>query len=198
MTLAQESDKAWKTLGVYIQPGIGTAYPELNKLLQAFFKSKVSTIPWLPAGWMDSQAGLQASYAGDQVRIAPVFKGDGSISPLAPSWLDTPEKRQFWQELFKRSNEIVTAYAAGEAAKGKVLLDKLYAEAAFWDRAYNVAVFVRDLPKTVVGAAGDFASGIVGEFLKKFWIPLLVVGVGFIVYTNRAGLAKAAGRRLGA
>jgi hypothetical protein len=193
-----ESDNAWKTLGVYIQPGIGTAYPELNKLLQAFFKSKVATIPWLPAGWLDSQAGLQAAYPGDQIRIAPAFKGDGSVSPLAPVWLDTPEKRQLWQELFKRSNEIVTAYAAGEAAKGKVLLDKLYSEAAFWDRMYNIAVTVRDLPKTVVGAAGDFASGVVGEFLKKFWIVIAVGGIGFILYVNRNSLAKAAGKRLGA
>jgi hypothetical protein len=193
----QVSDNAWKTWGVYIQPGIGMAYPELNTLLQNFFREKVAKIPWLPSGWFDAQAALQTEFPDDQVRIAPAALTSGAVNPQAPLWLDTAEKRERWQELFKESNSIVTKYAAGQAELGRAELESLYANAAFWDRMYNIAVSVRDFPKNVVSAVGDFSTDLIIETLKKFWIPIAVIGIGAFIYYNRGGLMKAAARKAG-
>jgi hypothetical protein len=187
-----ESDAAWKSWGVYLQPGIGEAYPELNTKLLNFFRDKVSEIPWLPAGWYDAVAGIQANFPGSQVRIAPALLVSGGVNKLAPDWLDSDEKRQYWQELNVQSNSIVQKYAAGKAEEGRAELDQLYANAAFWDRAYNIAVAIRDAPANAVKAAGEVVTGIAWEGLKGFIIPAAIVAVVFILWTGRDSFAKAA------
>lgn len=194
----QESDAAWKTWGVYIQNGVGTAYPELNTLLQNFFRERVAKTPWLPSGWFDAQAALQTMYPGDQVRIAPAMLTTGGINPNAPGWLDTAEKRQRWEELYTLQRGIILKFTQGKIDEGRKEMEAAYANAAFWDRMYNIAVTVRDFPKTVVGAVGDFGTDMILEVVKKFWIPIAVVAVGAFIYYNRAGLSKAAARKLGA
>lgn len=187
-----ESDAAWKSWGVYIQPGIGEAYPELNTKLQNFYRDKVSKIPWIPPGWYDAVSGMQANFPGSQVRIAPALMATGAVNKLAPDWLDSDAKRQYWQELFTEASSIVQKYAAGKAEEGRAELDRLYANAAFWDRAYNIAVAIRDAPANVVKAAGEVATGIAWEGLKGFIVPAIIIGVVFILWTGRDSFAKAA------
>ena len=193
-------DPNWKNYGVYVQNGIGSAYPELNAKLNKFYADKVGKIPWLPTGWLDFVQGLARDRSNDQVRIAPVYQNAATktLSENAPDWLDNEDKRTTWQTLFTETNSIVQKYAQNDAAAGALELDILYAKAAFWNGAYNTAVFIADVPKKIVGAAGDFASGIASEFLKKWIRPIGLVAVGFIIYMNRGALAKAAGKKLGA
>lgn len=191
-----QSDAAWKSWGIYLSPGIGEAYPELNTKLLTFFRDRVAKIPWLPAGWYDAVAGIQANFPGSQARIAPALLASGAVNPQAPDWLDSADKRQYWQELFAESNKIVTAYAAGKADEGRIELDRLYANSAFWDRAYNIAVTIRDTPENIVKAAGKVATGIAWEGIKGFIVPAVLVAVVFIIWTNRASFAKAAGKKL--
>jgi hypothetical protein len=196
------TDQNWKNWGVYIQPGIGRAYPELNAQLYAMYRDKVRKIPWLPSGWYDAVMGLGTQFPNDQIRIAPAYMGDGVRANVnAPDWLDTKEKRDAWQAISNDVLKTVQLYAAGQAAAGKAELDSLYAKAAFWNSAYEIAVKVRDFPKEVVGAvagaANDVAGGVVSVALKKLAIPLLVVGVGALVWYNRSALARAAGKSAG-
>lgn len=185
----QDSNNAWKMYGVYIQPSIGQAYPELNVKLQKLFLDKVSKIPWLPQGWYDAQAGIQAANPSDQVRIAPVYRADGiAINPLAPSWLDTKEKRDIWQNLCDQCNAAIMKYAAGQAAAGAAELDYLYAKAAFWGAAYNAAVFVRDIPSEITEGVSDVGVGVIKKAL-----PLLLiagVGVAVLIYLASKGGVK--------
>jgi len=180
------------TLGVWIQPGLGSAWPNLRQTIYKLYLEKVQPLPFVPREWYTKVMSLQSGDDGALIKIAPVFMKDGSLTEWGKntSFLDTEEKRKTWDDLSKQVNEIVIAYARNESAKGKVLLDKLYADAAFWDRAYRVTKAIADAPKTVVKATGEFASDIAWTGLKAFLPALLIVGGLFIIYAGRNQIAK--------
>lgn len=183
-------------LGLYIQPGWGTAYPELKAQIKEIL-IKASGIPWLPQGWKDMALDIDSRHPGDVLQVVRVYNdAGGRLNNVIPRFLDTDEKKTFWNDLSKKVNAAVILYAQNQAKAGAAELAILNAKAAFWDGAYKFAVAVRDAPKTVIGAAGDVASGIVSETLKKFAIPLIVVAIGFIVWTQRDALSRAAVKRV--
>jgi hypothetical protein len=183
-------------LGLYIQPGWGTAYPQMKTLIKDIIL-KAANIPWLSQGWKDAALDIDKRHPGDVLRVQRIFNASGvRYGNNLPKFLDTPEKQKFWDELAKKVDAAVVLFAQNQAKAGAAELAILNAKAAFWDGAYKFAVAVRDAPKTVIGAAGDVASGIVSETLKKFAIPLIVVAIGFIVWTQRDALSRAAVKRV--
>ena len=166
-----------RALGVWAQPLLGGAWPELKALLHRLYGDRASAIPWLPRGWLQSVRDLQESDPTSLVRVGP------GLGTLSPDFCDSDAKRKVWQEFFVAVDAAIVAYAAGKAAEGRAAMEAAYSNSAFWAKAYAVAVFVRDLPKNAVGAvldgAGDVAGGIFGRLLKSgiVWVALIAVAI---------------------
>ncbi len=134
-------------LGVFLQPGLGTAYPELKAILGKLYRDKVSKLPWLPANWLTEVEALQTANPTALIRLDSVLMANGTVRTSSnaggpiPLWLSSvPDRTKAWQMLFDATNEAIVAYARNEQMKGKAQLDQLYAKAEFWDTAYRVAL----------------------------------------------------------
>lgn len=118
-------------LGMMILP-YGDRWPELRDILGKIYVEKASDIPWLPAGWL---AQVQALHGLGSMLLLP----STSLNTPAVSFLDTPAKRQWWDEFHTAANNALLAYADGQAAAGRKIVAAANADAAFWDRAYRIA-----------------------------------------------------------
>lgn len=137
------------TLGMYALP-YATTWPELSDQLRSLYIARAASIAWLPQDWLGEVLALHGSL-GNVLIPAP-----STVRPGIP-WLRTPQQRAWWDDLAARAQGIVTAYAAGKAAEGRVQLEKLYADSAFWNKAYDIAV-VLATPVTVAAAGARFAN----------------------------------------
>jgi hypothetical protein len=187
---------AKKLYGIMVSPGLGVAWNgDLKRQMSVLFTGRVSNIPWLPPGWLNAVQDLQARYPDDLVRIAPSM---GSIhpNPDMPDWiLNSQDRMDAWMAIYKASNDAIVSYAAGQQAAGKAQLAALYASAAFWDGAYNLAVNIRD---AAPNAAGFVVSSLWNGLGWKWKLALGVGGAAAVVWywPKLAKLAKSATKAL--
>ena len=176
-----------QSLGMYIQPGIATAYPELSSMLRIMYRDRFAKLPFVPADWfahVDAIHGKSSSspnYA-DILLPVPAFDGSGKPSPSMPDWLQAPEALKAWDDARKALKDGYTAFMNNEIEKGRALLNDLYAKADFWNSLYNAAIAIRDAPTNFVMAG-----------LKTLW-PVLLVGFlgwsGYQYFVNDSGPLK--------
>jgi len=173
-----DSAVATKTLGVWISPGLGQAWGGgLKAPLMDLYTSRVGGLPWLPPGWLVQVRELQARFPDDLVRVAPAY-ARLAINPDLPAWIgESKQRADVWQEIFAATNSAVGKFAAGKQAEGKPELDRLARNAVFWDRAYNIAVSVRDFVPNTVGFVGKSLWSGLGWKLKLM-IGIAAVGAG--------------------
>lgn len=168
-----------KAFGIYLQPGLGVAWEgKLKSEMDKLFVTRMAEIPWLPAGWLGNVRDVQSRYPDDLVRIAPSM---GSIheNPETPDWiLADPAKVAAWQVIAKASDNVIVAFAAGKQAEGKAELDRLYANAEFWNKAYNLAVGIRD---AVPNAGGWILSSLWNGLGWKWKLAIGFAGAAAVV-----------------
>lgn len=187
-----------KAFGTYLSPGLGVAWEgKLKNEMSKLFVLRVSQLPWLPPGWLAQVQDVQSRYPDDLVRIAPSM---GSIHPNAesPDWiLEDPERVAAWQVIAKASDSAISRFAAAKQDEGRAELQRLYDNAAFWDKAYRIAVGVRD---AAPNAAGWVVSSLWNGLGWKWKLALGVAGVAAVVtyWPKLAKLAKSATKALGA
>lgn len=188
---------AEKLLGVRMQPRITAAeWQEMEKEIDAIVTGKVPGTPWLPDGWLKDVKALAETYPDQRVMINSVRSVKGTRLDNAPFWLDSEEKLTVWQELYNKMNRAIMDFSAGKLQDGLAEMAATTANADFWDALYRADKFIADLPATVIGAAGDFASGVVGSFLKSFWPVLVIGGIVALVWYNKDKLASTAGDKV--
>lgn len=145
-----------KAFGVWLSPGLGVAWEgKLKGEMSRLFVTRVAQLPWLPPGWLASVQDIQSRYPDDLVRIAPSM---GSIhpNPESPSWiLADPDRLAAWQVIAKACDSAIVKFAAAKQDEGRAELQRLYDNAAFWDKAYNLAVAVRDAVPNAAGFIGS-------------------------------------------
>lgn len=156
-----------KNYGVYTLP-YATVWPDLADKLAVLYRDKMRDIPWLPLGWSGYVTGSENGKNGNIAIIAPSTANhpDGA----GAYFLDTPEKRAWWDKLANMSSEVLRNYAAKEAAKGKVLIDRAYADAQFWTNAHQWA--------TILGSP---VTAIRGAFNNPFATVGGALGIGAVV-----------------
>lgn len=197
MTMFDPSVDASTRLGVYLMPRIqAPEWQEMENRLKALIRDKVAKVPWLPLGWASSIEQLYTTFPDQRIMVYPALTASGSRNPLAPAFLDTTEKEQAWANLAKEMQNVVSTFANGMREKGLAEMEALNADAAFWDALYTAAKTIADAPKNIVGAAGDFASELLGTALSRFLPVLVVAGIGIVVYYNREAIGKALGGRI--
>ncbi len=194
MAISQSAEAgARKAYGIYVSPGLGGIWEgRLKTEMDRLFVTRMASIPWLPAGWLAGVRDLQSRYPDDLVRIAPAMGRSLIPNPESPDWLLQDQARiDAWQVIAKASDNAIIQVAAGKQAEGKAELDQLYANAAFWDRAYNLAVGVRDAVPNAIGWVGSNLWNGLGWKLK---LGLAIAGAAAAYYywPKLAKLAKAA------
>ncbi len=183
--------------GIFGQPKVLAAdYAPMEAMLIRIIDEKVRPIPWIPSDWFARISQARDTYPDWRFVIQPCLGIFGNRLSTAPAWLDTDEKLQVWQTIAKDMQRAIFLYAQKKSEEGQIILDDLYSKSAFWDRAYSIVKVIADAPGVFMDAAGDFASGMTGKFLKGFWPVLLVVGAGAVLYYGRKQIFSAAGGRL--
>lgn len=180
--------------GIIVQPGVGNAWPELRENMWRLISEKVLNIPWVPEAVKEEFLFFHAKYPSIVARVGPPYMLNGTRNRNYPAWLDSKAKLDAWMEVSEAMRKAYVEYANKRRLEGLREVERLTANAEMWDRLYRAAVFVRDVPKNIIGGAAgavnDIALGIVGDVLKKAWPILLVGGVVVLVYYNRATIAK--------
>ena len=174
-----DADSLLKKYGVYTQP-YGTVWPELTAALTKLYQNRLANVPWLPRDWVN-------------VILGSVHGRNGNIATIAPStanynggrgadFLDTPEKKQWWDELAAATSKAIMAFAAKKSAEGQIELQAAYDDIAFWDSAYKIANFLA-APVNALRSAADTYNKYQG-----FFNPVIVIGVGLVglyVFTRK-------------
>lgn len=151
MNVGQASDYAWKTLGLYISPGMGKAIPATQASMREIIQGRMAGLKFLPDGWNTAVAGLIAQFPDDLVRVAPPFLLNGIRNPQTPDFLNTPEKLAVWQEIWQSSDAAIVKAAKGYQDDAAADLAALQADADFWNKAYTLYRKVAD----AVAEVGD-------------------------------------------
>lgn len=146
-------------LGVYLQPGIGKAYPGLRDQLLGILR-KTGSIAWLPARWLEEVERVAVANPDDLVIVSAVAPYGKRLSN-APDWIDTDAKEQVWDAINKAMLSAVVKYAREQQEAGAAELATLERNAAFWNFAYNSAVVVAAPAALAIGAAKGVAEGAV-------------------------------------
>lgn len=182
------------TLGVYVQPGIGEAYPELVKILRELYRTRVSRLPFVPNDWYVQVDRLMGSSTVVKLQQSKPY---GVTYDGLPVWILSDKSAiDAWQKVAVLMNNAITAFVGGEVEKGKAIVASAQANAEFWNGLYEGAVWVRDAPGKAVDAVGRGAMSFAGSFLAKtWWIGALVI-VGIFLYVNRGASASAVGKKM--
>lgn len=137
------------TVGMYALP-YATTWPELSDQLRSLYIARAGTVPWLPEDWLGTVLSL---HGANGMILVPA---PANVTPSIP-WLRTDAQRAWWNDFAARAGAVITAYAAHQAELGRAQLDRLYADSAFWNKAYDIAT-VLATPVTVATAAARFAN----------------------------------------
>ena len=192
-----DSDNAWRKLGVYMQPRIqAPEWQPMERQIAEVVANQASSIPWLPKGWLDEVNALSAKYPEQRVMLAPALGAGGKRLENTPAFLDSTEKEQAWQTAYEAMRSGISTFANGMRESGLVEMERLNNKAWWADKIYLTVKAIADAPSVVVGAAGDFASGLVGTFLKRFWFVLVIGAVGAVFWFGRKEIGAAASKRV--
>ena len=186
------SGKLTPTLGVYIQPEIGNAYPELVAILRDLYTKRVSKLPFVPLDWLAKVLEQMGTEGHEVVIKLQQSLPHGQPYKGLPQWIvGDVQAMHAWQSMAEVIDDAVAAFAAQRVEAGKAIVAHAQANAQFWDSLYTSAKFVRDLPGNVVGAVGDGALSVVKAFLARTWYLVALAVVGLLVWLNRESIFKA-------
>jgi len=196
------SQDAQGTLGVWVQPGLGTAFPELKTLLASLY-GRVAALPFVPIGWAAQVAALQEANPTSLVRLYPSIGAAGNVNAGIPSWIASERSRaEAWQAVVKAQDAVIFKYAQG---KNQFLdpdseLNALLADSEFWNGWAGSALIAinqaaraaTEAPGNLVGWMGDGLLSFAGKFLGRTWYLFVIAGVVYVMWTGRGKIARKA------
>ncbi len=162
------------TLGMYALP-YATTWPELSRQLAQIYQDKAADIPWLPSNWLGSVMSLHGKNGQILVPAVANVSAAGGIP-----WIKSSEQREWWDEFHDLANGAVVKYAANQAAQGKVELDRLYANAEFWNTGFGATMI--DIQQNAYAVADGVKS-----FAKS---PGTYLAIGAVVLGGLFFLSK--------
>ncbi len=158
-----------KNFGVMTFP-YASRWPDLASKLEVLYRDKLANIPWLPTEWRAVVLDSIHGKGGNIVAIVPSTAnypgGTGAY------FLDTPQKKAWWDQLAAATSKAITDFAAGKAAEGKQELDDAIANADFWNEGAGdkMIQWARILASPVTGLKAGFDN--------PYKTTAIAVGVG--------------------
>ena len=193
--MATLSDRDFtKKSGAYIQPGVGTAYPDLVDMVRDIYRKRVSKLPFVPVGWLSD---METAMAGSTLVLLqqPLPYGKPTTNGM-PDWiLSDQAAMKAWQGVAELNRDTYSQYAMGKVEEGRKVVARANANAAFWDTLYTTAVAIRDAPGNAVNAVGRGALDFLKSFLSKTWWILALAAAGWLVWNSRSAIGEAASKR---
>ncbi len=155
------------TLAMEPQPGTADGYPELVTLLSNIYADRVSKLPFVPSTWL---AAVLREHGKDGNLLLPLppRMADGTTKSDLPPWLHTSAAIDAWEQIWHIAQSAEQQYLTGQLEAGRAILDKAYANAAFWDALYKAAQTAAGLKDLVFG----------GGLTKKLLVYAGIAGVG--------------------
>lgn len=177
-----------KELGVFLQPGIGLAYPDLKDQLLRLYRDKVSKLNFVPFGWYAAVLQVQEAHPNDLVRLAPVMLTNGTIiKESADFTIQSEETAQAWDAIFRQVGPVIGAYAAKQQEAGRKQLEVLYQNATFWNRVYNIA----DSIVTAPGRLTDKIMDSLSNPVKVLMYGGIVLAIVYFTYQTAGPIIRA-------
>ncbi len=161
-------------VGMYAQP-YGKVWPELVDQLKTLYRDKLADVDWLPPGWWATVDGLMFG----RVYLTDNWHADDAAPHLEAAVV---RKAARLRRALAKWDAAVETFAAGKAEEGKVLLAAAYDDAAFWNRAYSIAVVLAS-PVTAVRAVADVVAN--APKLSALVGLAAILGLGFLVFRRR-------------
>lgn len=163
--LGDDPDAALKAAtGMYTQPGIASAYPDLASQLTQLYTDKASGMGFLPTGWLQNTL---AAFGGPLQSVAlpmPTTDVMGRPSAGLPAFLADPTAAQAWEAFRSTIMQAYQAYVAGQADLGRQVLAEAYANSDFWNTLYSIdsviALPVTATANAITSGANSLASSI--------------------------------------
>ncbi len=163
--------------GIVVQPGLLTSLPGEAKAFQREFFDRVFALPFVPLAWANDVRAHLAASPNDMLRIEP---GANLV------FIDTPEKVKAWSMLARLQQDTLHKIFTNWGSIVRVAWEADMRSTERWnairDTAISVATTVRDLPQTVVSAAGNVASGAALAGLVAFLPVILIAGLGIVAF----------------
>jgi hypothetical protein len=159
------SDALLAITGMYVQPGIASAYPDLASQLLQIYKDRASQLRFLPSDWYSRVSYAQQTDPTQGVLLPmPTHNLIGFQTSGIPAWLTDPAAAQAWDAFRATVMQAYQAYAAGQSDLGRQVLAEAYANTDFWNTLYAIDSVIA-LPVTATGnaltaAANSAASSI--------------------------------------
>lgn len=117
-------------LGMYAQ-GYADRWPELSRRLKDLYRARIAKIPWIPSFWMPT---VEALHGRESQVLVPLSSRSENIP-----FLDSDEKRAWWDKFSRDIHEVIRLYAANQQQAGAAELQRLNDNAVFYDNAYRFA-----------------------------------------------------------
>lgn len=158
-------DALLATTGMYVQPGIASAYPDLATQLLELYQDRAQHLPFLPADWYSRVSYAQHTDPTQGVLLPMPTRGTlGFATSGLPAWLLDPAAAQAWDAFRATIMQAYQQYAAGQADMGKSVLAAAYANTDFWNALYAVdSVLASPVTATgaaITGAAKDISTAV--------------------------------------
>lgn len=172
--------------GVYIQPGLGSAYPDLVQQLRGLYTSRVAKLPFVPSDWL---AAVLAQMGTDVVVKLQQSKPHGVNFQGLPAWIGQNQAAiDAWQQAAELIDSAVAAYANNQVEAGRAIIARANGNAAFWGGLYAADQAFLNLPGTIVGGIGDGILTALKAFVARTWYLLVIAAVVIFLWYNRSAV----------
>ena len=130
-------------------------WPDLTAALRKLYLDKTAGIPWLPADW---RASIGTLHGSEGKLLLPVRSFAVSSTGQTPTFLNTAEKRAWWDQFHAQVQDMHQKFVDGKRQEGLALAQAAYDRSAFWTKAYNIATVLATPVTMVQGTVGVMAA----------------------------------------
>ena len=140
------------TLGLYAVP-LATDWRGIAETITDIYDDRIRPAPWIPADWYSKVSAVNGAFNAEyNQRIILLPASPKTLLTYgAPAWLNDTDKRKAWADLYTETNTAYNAYIAGKREEGQRVLDRVYANAAFWERLWQ-------LKESITNPLGDLLN----------------------------------------
>lgn len=164
----------------------GGAWLPLQDSLRDLVQARLRKVAWIPTDVIDALMAVPRTQAGSLIIAVPVpyTMRNGTPAPGMPRWLDTADKRIWWDDFAAEIQQAAMAFNDGQIARGRILMNQAAANIALWDRAIAIAKFLGAPVRLLEEGAAQFLSS---NVFKVLMVGGIAYGIFHVMSQRSAG-----------